>query len=268
MVVLFGPTFYDLSNTIWRSEEHGHAPIVLAVVAWMLWQKRDALTASPSECATNAWPWVLLGFGCLLYVVGRSQSIIIFEIGSLIPILTSVLALQRGWSAVRIAAFPILFLVFIVPLPGPVLDALTGPLKQSVSLIAETGLHGLGYPIARSGVVLSIGQYQLLVADACSGLNSMFSLSALGLLYLHLLQHASRWRNALIVVSILPIAFVANIIRVMILVLVTYHFGEDAGQGVIHGAAGMVLFGIALSLFFGLDGALGLLLDRRKAESV
>ncbi len=162
----------------------------------------------------------------------------------------------------RAAAFPILFIAFMLPLPGPFVDALTGPLKQSVSWIAESILYSIGYPIARSGVTLSIGQYQLLVADACSGLNSMFSLAALGVLYLHLVQHASRWRNALILLSIVPIAFVANVIRVMILVLVTYHFGDEAGQGAIHGAAGMVLFAIALVLFFGLDALLGLV-DRR-----
>lgn len=259
---LFGPTFADLSSTLWQTEEYAHGPIILAVVAWMFWQHRDSLRSPNAGRFAGTSAGLLLSFGCLLYVVGRSQSIILFEAGSLIPILAGSIALLAGWPAVRATAFPILFIAFILPLPGPFVDALTGPLKQSVSWIAESILYALGYPIARSGVTLSIGQYQLLVADACSGLNSMFSLSALGILYLHLMQHASRWRNVLILLSILPIAFFANTIRVMILVLVTYYLGDSAGQGVIHGAAGLVLFAIALVLFFGFDALLGLI-DRR-----
>src|SRR5207344_1473437 len=99
------------------------------------------------------------------------------------------------------------------------------------SSAAENILHAAGYPIGRTGVVLIVGQYQLLVADACSGLNSMFSLSALGFLYLYLMRRASVLHNALIVASILPIAFAANIVRVLVLILVTYHFGDAAGQG-------------------------------------
>ncbi len=262
LVVLFGPTFLDLSTTLWKTEEYGHGPIILAVVAWMFWQHREAFRSLGPRRSAHAGAWLMLGLGCMLYVTGRSQSIILFEAGSLIPILAGSIAVLAGWPAVRGLAFPILFIAFMLPLPGPFVDALTGPLKQSVSWIAESILYSLGYPIARSGVTLSIGQYQLLVADACSGLNSMFSLAALGILYLHLMQHVSRWRNVLILMSIVPIAYVANVIRVMILVLVTYHFGDEAGQGAIHGAAGMVLFVIALVLFFGLDALLGLV-DRR-----
>ncbi len=146
----------------------------------------------------------------------------------------------------------------MVPLPGVIVDALTNPLKRHVSEIAEFLLYAVGYPIARSGVTLTIGQYQLLVADACSGLHSLYSLSALGLLYLYLMQHKSVLRNVVIGAAILPIAFGANVIRVMFLVLVTYHFGDEAGQGFLHGFAGMVLFVAALALLFALDSLMGL----------
>jgi len=101
-----------------------------------------------------------------------------------------------------------------------------------------------------------IGQYELLVADACSGLNSMFSLSALGLLYLYIMRRTSWLHNALVLASILPIAFAANIVRVVTLVLVTYYFGDEAGQGFLHGAAGMVLVMAALLLILAIDGVL------------
>lgn len=257
LVVLFAPTFRELALTIWQSEEQGHGPIILAVSAWLLWQQREALAAAAGRGA-GASAWALLVFGLLLYVLGRSQDILLFEVGSLIPLLAGALAALLGWGVVRRAAFPLLFLVFMVPLPAAIIDALTGPLKQVVSEIAEELLYAAGYPVARTGVILSVGQYQLLVADACSGLNSMFSLGALGLLYLHLLRHREPWRNAVLLLSILPIAFLANVVRVMILVLVTYHWGDEAGQGFIHGAAGMVLFLVALGLLVGLDAVLGL----------
>jgi exosortase len=144
----------------------------------------------------------------------------------------------------------------MIPLPGSLVDALTGPLKQWVSVIAENTLYAIGYPIARDGVVLTIGQYQLLVADACSGLNSMFSLSALGVVFMYITARASRLHNAIMLISILPIAFAANIVRVMALILITYHLGDEAGQGFLHGAAGIVLMIVALIILFMLDWVL------------
>jgi exosortase B len=188
--------------------------------------------------------------------VGRSQEVAILEVGALIPILAGVLLAMRGWQGLRALWFALLFIGFLVPLPGFFVDAMTLPLKTQVSDIATQILYSAGYPIARSGVVLSIGQYQLLVADACSGLNSMFSLSSIGLLYLYLVRHKSWLHNGLIVASLLPIAFCANVMRVIVLVLVTYHFGDAAGQGFAHGLSGLVLFVIALVAIVLLDAIL------------
>jgi exosortase len=157
---------------------------------------------------------------------------------------------------VRALWFPLLFFVFMVPLPGVLVDTLTGPLKQLVSVIAENVLHTADYPIARTGVMLSIGPYELLVADACSGLRSMFSLAATGLLYMYLMARKSWLHNLIMAASILPIAFAANIVRVIVLVLITYHFGDEAGQGFLHGSAGMLLIIAALLFFFLLDAVL------------
>ena len=156
----------------------------------------------------------------------------------------------------------------MIPLPGPLVDGLTGPLKQNISELAETVLYWAGYPIARSGVTLSIGPYQLLVADACSGLNSMFSLSAMGLLYLYLMSYTSWTRNSVMIASLLPIAFFANLLRVIILVLVTYHYGDEVGQGFIHKFAGFLLFFVSMFCLLALDAFLGRVLPGvSKAES-
>jgi exosortase len=151
----------------------------------------------------------------------------------------------------------------MIPLPGILVDALTGPLKNWISIIAEQVLYSIGYPIARNGVVLTIGQYQLLVADACSGLHSMFSLSALGILFMYITERKSLLHNGIMLASILPIAFAANIIRVMVLILVTYHMGDEAGQGFLHGAAGIVLLIVALLFLFLLDAILAKVISPR-----
>ncbi len=257
LAVLYLPTYWDLAHSLWQTEEEGHGPIVLAVAAFLFWRERERLAAMRSQPRALAGG-ALLAVGLVLYVLGRSQDIPLFEVGSQIPVMAGVLLITLGTAALRAMWFPILFLAFMVPLPGILIDALTGPMKQGVSAAVEQALYAAGYPIARSGVILNIGKYQLLVADACSGLNSLVSLTALGLVYLYLMRHASWTRTLVLVAVILPIAISANIVRTMVLVLVTYHFGDEAGQGFLHGAAGMLLFVAALLLIFALDGLLGL----------
>jgi exosortase B len=196
-------------------------------------------------------------------VLGRSQNISILEIGSQIFVLGGALLLLQGWPGIRVAWFPLFYIIFMIPLPGILVDAVTGPLKNWISVIAEHVLYAFGYPIARNGVVLTIGQYQLLVADACSGLHSMFSLSALGLLFMYITERKNWLHNGIMLASLLPIAFAANIIRVMILILVTYYLGDEAGQGFLHGTAGMVLLVAALLFLFTLDSGLAIIFRTR-----
>lgn len=254
LLAMYVPTYYNLATSLWETEEQAHGPMILIAVLYLIWRQRDHLLADTASPVLGS---LTLLFGLLLYVVGRSQDILMFDIGSQIPVLVGILLITRGVPALKALWFPLFFIVFMIPLPGFIVDVVTGPLKQHVSELAEAILYQAGYPIARSGITLTIGQYQLLVADACSGLHSMFSLSAMGLLYLYLMQHTSRLRNGVLIACLLPIAYVSNVVRVIILVLVTYHFGDEAGQGFIHGFAGILLFIISLLFLFALDGVLG-----------
>ena len=272
LVVLYAPTYWMLAHGLWNTEEQAHGPIVLVVTLFLVWQERDIFLTDVSGHATGTPAtisgWALLVFGLLTYALGRSQDILLFEIGSQVPVILGMLLITLGWRSVKAVWFALFFLLFMIPLPGFVVDAATGPLKQYISIIAEQVLYAAGYPIARSGVTLTVGPYQLLVADACSGLHSMFSLSAMGLLYLYLMQHTSVARNVFIMAAILPIAFAANIVRVMVLILVTYHLGDEAGQGFLHGFAGIMLFVIGLLFLFALDGLLGFIFpDRPRART-
>lgn len=252
---LFLPTYVDLAKRVWPSDEQGHGPIILAVTLFLLYSQRHAVAALPVQ-PDKPLGLGLMVLGVLMHVVGRTQGILVFEVFSQHLVLIGIVLSFFGRPALRLIWFPLFFLLFIVPLPASVVAGITAPLKAAVSAVAAGLLYNLGYPVARAGVVLSIGPYQLLVADACAGLNSMFTLEALGLLYMNLMRYTSAVRNVALALLIIPIAFAANIVRVMILVLVTYHFGDEAGQGFVHGFAGMVLFLVGLMLILLTDKVL------------
>ena len=262
--VMYVPLYWWAANGIWQSDDHAHGALILAVMAWLFWGLRAQIAAVPARPQPLVG-WLVFAIGLFLYVVGEVFQISILGFGSQPFVVAGILLLLKGTGATRVAWFALFYFIFMIPLPGIIVDAVTGPLKNWISAIVVEILYRVGYPISRSGVVLTIGQYQMLVADACSGLHSMYSLSALGTLFMYIMARTSRLHNAIMVASILPIAFVANIVRVMILVLITYHFGDEAGQGFLHGTAGMVLMLVALACFFALDALLARIL-RHKAE--
>jgi len=264
LLALYVPSYLVLAKTVWVSDEQGHGPIILVVSLWLMWRKRFDYLELPDRPSPVAGT-LSLAFGLFAYFLGRTQQLDTIEVGSQIFVLIGLFLLMKGWSAVRLMAFPLFFMIFMVPLPSILVQIVTVPLKTAVSWIAEVILYHAGYPVARTGVIISVGQYQLLVADACAGLNSMFTLEALGLLYMNLMRYKSIFRNVALAILIIPISFCANVIRVMILVLVTYHFGDEAGQGFVHGFAGMVLFMVALLLILSVDSLLGLAFKASKA---
>lgn len=262
---LYVPAYVELARTIWATDEQGHGPIILVVAAWLMFARRHELAAIP----TKPVPWLgwpLFLFSLAVYALGRSQDIMMLAIGSQIILLVALLLIFHGAKALRLVWFPLFFLIFMIPLPEALVAAVTAPLKSAVSAVASNILYAVGYPVGRSGVVMTVGPYQLLVADACAGLNSMFTLEALGMLYMNLMRYTSVSRNVALALLLVPTAFSANIVRVIILVLVTYHFGDEAGQGFVHGFAGMVLFMVALGMMLILDKILGLFFSNAKAS--
>jgi len=256
LVVLYVPSLIDLLSGIWSTDEQKHGPIVLSIACWLAWRKWPDMWQSSEDQTTSGWGWPLFIFGLLLYAIGRSQDILLFEVGSVVWALAGILLLTRGVAALKVQWFAFFFMIFMIPLPAAIVDTVTMPMKMAVSTVAQHVLFWIGYPIARTGVILQIGQYKLLVADACAGLHTLFTLEALGLLYLNIVRHDSLFRNVALAILIVPISFTANVFRVMVLTLITYHFGDAAGQGFLHGFAGMVLFLTALLLIIGTDSLL------------
>lgn len=266
VAILYVPSLVTLLTGIWGTPEQGHGPIILMLACWLAYRKWNGMIAACEGTVPTGLGYVPLILGLLAYILGRSQDIAVLEVGSAILVLSGILLLLLGPAALKAQWFPLFFMLFMIPLPGPLVDMLTLPMKVAVSFVAENVLFGLGYPIARTGVILQIGNYQLLVADACAGLHTLFTLEALGLLYLNVVKHDSAFRNILLTLLIVPISFTANVIRVMVLTLITYYLGDAAGQGFLHGFAGMVLFVSALLLIVGVDSLLRFIepLERRK----
>lgn len=256
--LLYGPTFVDLARTLWSTDQNGHGPIVLAMAAWFFWFQGRRIAADPGIPRGSAprVGWSCIAVALVLYTVGQSQGVHLLSVGSLLPMLLGIVLVYFGRAVAAKLWFAFFFLFFAVPLPGAVVDTLTHPMKIAVSWASEHLLWYAGLPISRAGVILNVGQYQLLVADACAGLNSLFTLEALGLMYMNIRRHESALRNSILAALIVPISFTANVIRVIVLCLITYYLGDSAGQGFLHGFSGMVLFVSALFLVMATDGLL------------
>jgi exosortase B len=260
--LMIAPTLWDLIVGSRSADSQGHEPIVVALCGWLLWRCRRGLAALPD--AASRIPGALwLGMVLLVYVLARSREMLRLEMLAGFAVPAGLILYYKGWRGLRECWFPLFFLGFAVPLPFSWVLMLTAPMKAWVSAAATALLSALDFPVGRSGVVITIGQYELLVTEACAGLQTMFTLEALGLLYANLRNHPSVLYNALLAVAVIPISFCANVIRVIALALVTYTLGDAAGQGMLHGFAGMVLFGAALALIVALDTALARVLPAR-----
>lgn len=259
--VLAAPTFLRLGKQVWSSEIGAHGPIVLATGIWLLWRKWDAMTAA-AKPGSVALTLVGLLTALGLYVFGRAYDFISLEALGLYGCFVALLHDRFGLKALFVNWFPIFYLGLLLPAPGWVIDEFTAPLKLFVSYLSAALVEPFGIPIIREGVTMTVGPYQLLVEDACSGMNSLIGLIAITLFYIYLLRNAS-WRySAFLVALIIPIAIMANVLRIITLILLTYFFGDAVGQGFLHITAGLFLFAISLLLMFVIDSILSRSLAR------
>jgi exosortase B len=249
------PTIIALGQGPWQEESGVHGIIVLVTGLWLVW-RRQAELAAVEQPGNPLITGLLLAVALPVYMAGRAFEFISIETAALLLAMVAVAHQYMGVAALKLLWFPILYLGFVVPLPGWFLDTITMPLKELVSEIVTNGLAAVGYPVGRMGVTLYIGQYQLLVEDACAGLNSLVSLSAIGLFYVYLIRGSNPAYSLILLAMVIPIAVAANCVRVAALVLITYHLGNAMAQGYLHNFAGMVTFVSALLFIFALDGVL------------
>ena len=252
LVVLAVPTMARLSDQAWSREFGAYGPIILATGGWLLWRQMGALRSVGVPGAP--WiTWTALAIALSSYVFGRAFDFMPLEVGGVYLAGLAMLHSRFGLRAMRMVWFPLLYLAFVIPPPNNLLAEVTAPLKEMVSQIATDWLHAWGLPVAREGVTIFVAQYQLLVEDACSGMNSIVGLIAVSLLYIYLMRGSSWLYSLILVFIVIPVAIVANILRIMVLVLLTYFYGNEVAQGFLHFTAGMFLFATALLFVFLID---------------
>lgn len=266
-VMLIGiPTIITLAEQSWTTEAGSHGPIVIATGAWLIWHQGLLRSPVPPGPRHSWLPFLLLGFALASWIFGRAYDLLLLEGSGFYGAFLAMVALRVGWKRIFSNLFPFTYLAFLIPIPGWVLDYVTAPLQQLVSISASSLLSMLGYPVFREGVVITVAQYQLLVEEACAGMNSLMGLMSVSMFYIYLLHRASWKHAALLALCIIPIAVVVNIIRVSILILLTYHFGDAVAQGFMHATTGMLLFAVALSLMVLTDKLLRMLLESAKVR--
>jgi exosortase len=263
LAALVIPTVIQLGQQVWSTEVGAQGPIILFTGIWLIWRRADTFRGSTEK----GLPWLtlpMLVIGLAAYVFGRAYDFISIEVAAVLLVILTILYSRVGFRPMLVNWFPIFYLSFIVPPPGWVIDGLTAPLKRFVSLVSTDFLQFFGVPISREGVTLTVAQYQLLVEDACSGMNSLTGLIAITLFYIYLLREAT-WKYSLFMVSmVIPIAILANIIRIIALVLITLFFGDAVAQSFLHTAAGLLLFATALVLMFAIDNLASKLIFRKQ----
>jgi exosortase B len=256
-LVAYVPTFVHLIKGPWQTEQEGHGPLIIAASVWLVWASRKQL-ADTKIVPAPVLGWAVLLVGLAMLFMARTQDLISVEVMSELPVIAGCILMLAGWRVLKILAFPIGFLFFTVPAPGWMVDGATVPLKVLISDWVTRFLYAAGYPIAQNGVVIMIGPYQLLMQDACAGMNSIFALSAIGMFYIYAFRWKAKLRSIILLAAVIPITIFANFLRVLMLVLIAYYGGIELVDGALHDLTGIALFVFAITLLFMLDGLLGL----------
>jgi len=261
------PTMFEVARHNWTTEQGGHGPIVLATGIWLLLREiktsgAQRMPGSPVVAALMLVPLLAT------FVVARITGILEIEALAMYGVLIAGGYLLYGGAFVLSLWFPLIYLAFVIPPPDSVVAFVTQPIKIMISESAVSLLHSLGYPIASSGVMIQIAQYELLVAAACAGLNSILSLAAICLFYVYLRHRTNLAAFVVVALSVIPIAIFSNFIRVLILILITYHFGEAAAQGFLHDFAGLTMFAVALLSVFVVDAIFTRVMNARQRSKV
>lgn len=262
-VTFMAPAVAAMLRESWSTEQGAQGPLVLASGLWLLAHEARGVAAVVGRVGVTAAGLVI---AAVVVMFGRVTGTLWVDWTGSYAALVMVLYALIGGAALRRLWFPLVYLLFLVPVPYAIVGPLTHTRKLWLSGSAIDLLAWAGYDVAYGGTTLYIDQYELLIADACAGMNSLFSLVAIGSFYIYI-RHRCRPRPALILAAMLvPVAVLTNLVRVVLLMLVTRHAGDAVAQGVFHDAIGMVMFAIMLACLVAIDLLVSLLpLQRARA---
>lgn len=242
LLVCYAPVLQRLVRQWAQDPDMGHGFFVPVLAGYIAWQKRgELLSQAPSP---NWWGLLVVAYGALQLMIATLGAELFLARTAFIISLAGVVLVMGGTRSLRILAFPLFLLCFMVPIPAVVYNQITFPLQLFASQIAASALSLLGIPVLREGNILELASQRLNVVEACSGIRSLLSLSFLSLVYAYFFDRKV-WMRAVLLVATLPIAIIANASRVTLTGLVSEHNTELA-KGIFHYASGWVIFMVAL----------------------
>ncbi len=257
VALLYSPVFKQLYQARWDTIDYTHAYFILPVSIWLAWRKRKELAPIISRPSSHAPRpstiafFSLLILSLLMFIFGWRQEYLLISTLSLIPLLLGLTGYLYGPQISRLLLFPILYLLLLVPPPLGVLDSITLPMRYGISVITAGILQFFHYPITRDGLLLSIGNHEIYMGAPCSGFRSLITMISLGLVYAYINQGTFQ-KRLILTASIVPLALLGNLVRVLGMCLVTFYLGEESGKKY-HDASGFVIFLILIAGLIGLE---------------
>ena len=244
---LYGPILGKLVQQWWSDPNFSHGFFVPVFAAFVLWQNR--LRLKLVNLAPSNWglPVILVALGTL--VLGVFGAELFLARISLIVLITGAIIFLLGWRALSEVRFPLIFLLLMIPIPAIVFNQITFPLQILASQLSAWLLPFLGVPVLREGNVINLPAMPLEVADACSGIRSLLSLTTLAIMYGYLLENRISVRIWLALASV-PIAVAANGLRIVGTGLLVQYWDPDKAQGFFHEFSGWLMFVFSLLILF------------------
>ncbi|GIX49561.1 MAG: hypothetical protein KatS3mg131_3772 [Candidatus Tectimicrobiota bacterium] len=258
-VYLYLPVLVPLAAQWWDDPDYSHGFLVPLLSAYFAWRQRPLLARLRPR--PSAWGLGVLLLGVGLALLGNLGAELFLMRVSMVVVVAGLLLYLLGWPYLRQLAFPVGFLLFMIPLPAIVLNALTFPLQLLAAKLSTTALQLVGLPVYREGNVIFLPHITLEVVEACSGIRSLVSLSALAVVFAYLTQ-AVNWKRGLLALSAIPIAIVANAFRIWGSGVLAFFFGPRVAEDFYHTFAGWLVFVVAFALLV-LEGLLLSRLRRR-----
>lgn len=227
--------------------DFSHGFFIPVISLYLVWERRESLANAQASPADSGILLLLMGLGLLFLGNLAAEN---FTMRFSLPLVTAGMVLFLfGWNHLKILAFPILFLIFMIPLPSILLQKITFPMQLFASKVAVSTVNLFGIPVLREGNVIYLTETTLEVAEACSGIRSLMSLLALSTIYAYFM-HKKNWVRIVLVLASFPIAIIVNALRVSATAVLAQYFGETVAQGFYHDFSGYILFIVSLLLLF------------------
>ena len=226
-MIVFHKTLMGLVGEWSNNPDFSHGFLIPAAVGWMVWTKRGALVGSALDGAPLGLLVVLVGLA--LHVFGSVGSEFFTSRVAVIVTIVGLTLYLLGWEVTRRLSVPLAYLMFMIPIPAIIWNQISFPLQLLASSFAANCVALIGIPILREGNVLHLATTKLEVVNACSGLRSLMSLSALScvMAYLSSLSRTGKW---ILFLAAIPIAIVANVIRLVSTAVMVHYFGQSLSE--------------------------------------